>query len=113
MYYRVAACLSLARAAARASPLLLQAAKEGKKHKDYPEWGTPDFYFHIGISIVLVLLGGIFAGLTLGLMGLDELHLRVLRASSDDPQERANAAKVLRLLGRGRHWVLVVSSSSN
>lgn len=113
MYYRVAACMSLAHAAARASPLLLQGANEGKKHKDYPEWGTPDFYFHVGISIALVLLGGIFAGLTLGLMGLDELHLRVLRASSDDPQERANAAKVLRLLGRGRHWVLVVSSSSN
>jgi hypothetical protein len=27
-------------------------------------------------------------------MGLDELHLRVLAASSDDPKERSNAAKV-------------------
>lgn len=26
-------------------------------------------------------------------MGLDELHLRVLSASSDDPKERANAVK--------------------
>lgn len=109
MAHRAAAYVALARAAAQASPLLLKTVTEQKKHKDYPEWGTPDFYFHIGISIVLVLLGGIFAGLTLGLMGLDELHLRVLRASSDDPQERANASKVLRLLGRGRHWVLVVS----
>lgn len=108
MSYRVAAYVSLARAMAQASPLLLE-TNEKKKHKEYPEWGTPDFYFHIGISVGLVLLGGVFAGLTLGLMGLDELHLRVLRASSDDPQERANAAKVLRLLGRGRHWVLVVS----
>ena len=31
--------------------------------------------------------------LTLGLMGLDELHLRVLAASSDDPVEKRNAAK--------------------
>lgn len=31
--------------------------------------------------------------LTLGLMGLDELHLRVLSASSDDPVERKNAQK--------------------
>ena len=29
--------------------------------------------------------------LTLGLMGLDELHLRVLSTSSDDPKERKNA----------------------
>ena len=31
--------------------------------------------------------------LTLGLMGLDELHLRVLSASSDDDEERKNAAR--------------------
>jgi hypothetical protein len=107
MSYRVAAYVSLARAVAQASPLLLEANET--KHKGSPQGGTPDFYFHIGISVALVLLGGVFAGLTLGLMGLDELHLRVLRVSSDDPQERANAAKVLSLLGRGRHWVLVVS----
>lgn len=57
-------------------------------------------------------------------MGLDELHLRVLATSSDDPQERKNAQKgshyhlviiswlnsfpVLRLLTHRRHWVLVV-----
>jgi hypothetical protein len=67
--------------------------------------------------------------LTLGLMGLDELHLRVLATSSDDERERKNAVQgapytqsalemglsdilspVLRLLNKGRHWVLVVSS---
>jgi hypothetical protein len=31
--------------------------------------------------------------LTLGLMGLDELHLRVLAASSEDPTEKKNAKK--------------------
>jgi metal transporter CNNM len=31
--------------------------------------------------------------LTLGLMGLDELHLRVLSASSEDETERKNAAQ--------------------
>ncbi len=31
--------------------------------------------------------------LTLGLMGLDELHLRVLSTSSDDVTERKNAAR--------------------
>lgn len=41
-------------------------------------------------------------------MGSDDLNLRVLAASSSDPRERAAATKVLRLLRRGRHWVLVV-----
>lgn len=41
-------------------------------------------------------------------MGLDELHLRVLAASSDDLKEQQNAQKVLRLMRKGRHWVLVV-----
>jgi metal transporter CNNM len=54
-----------------------------------PESST--FWTHIIVSAGLVLLGGVFAGLTLGLMGLDELHLRVLSASSDDPVERQNA----------------------
>ncbi|CDO71718.1 hypothetical protein BN946_scf184920.g2 [Trametes cinnabarina] len=86
--------------------------------------GSPEFWYKLIVSIALVLAGGVFAGLTLGLMGLDELHLRVLAASSDSPEERKNAQKglclssvpckvcshppVLRLLGRGRHWVLVV-----
>ncbi|CAO1627269.1 unnamed protein product [Sympodiomycopsis kandeliae] len=55
----------------------------------------------------LVLLGGVFAGLTLALMGLDELHLQVLSSSGSD-LERRRASKVLRLLAKGKHWVLVV-----
>lgn len=43
-----------------------------------------------------------------GSQGLDTLHLRVLASSSDSDEERENAARVLRLLNRGRHWVLVV-----
>jgi metal transporter CNNM len=41
-------------------------------------------------------------------MGLDELHLRVLATSSDNPHEKENAQKVIRLMKKGRHWVLVV-----
>ncbi|KAF8917668.1 DUF21-domain-containing protein [Mucidula mucida] len=41
-------------------------------------------------------------------MGLDDLHLRVLAASSDDPREKENAKRVLALMRKGRHWVLVV-----
>ncbi|KAF9527887.1 hypothetical protein CPB83DRAFT_369378 [Crepidotus variabilis] len=69
---------------------------------------SPEFWFHVIVSISLVLIGGVFAGLTLGLMGLDELHLQVLAKSSDNLVERKNAQIVLKLLQKGRHWVLVV-----
>jgi metal transporter CNNM len=96
----------------KASPFLVNLSNEaGFKTfaEEGPEpVGSTEFWWKLGISAVFVLLGGAFAGLTLGLMGLDELHLRVLATSSDDPTERKNADKVLRLLTRGRHWVLVV-----
>ncbi|KAG8812129.1 hypothetical protein FRC17_002175 [Serendipita sp. 399] len=90
-----------------ASPYLYYAAS---KPGDEPELepGSTNFWFHIIVSGILVLLGGVFAGLTLGLMGLDELHLRVLATASDDSKQRSHAQKVLGLMGRGRHWVLVV-----
>lgn len=46
-------------------------------------------------------------------MGSDDLNLRVLSTSSDNEKERKSATKVLRLLSRGRHWVLVVLLLSN
>jgi len=75
---------------------------------DHEEFGSPEFWGKLVLSACLVLAGGVFAGLTLGLMGLDELHLRVLATSSDDPVERSNAQKVQKLLHNKKHWVLVV-----
>ncbi|KAL5534997.1 hypothetical protein ACEPAF_3088 [Sanghuangporus sanghuang] len=72
------------------------------------EPGSTGFWMQLLFSCILVLLGGVFAGLTIGLMGLDDLHLRVLSTSSDDDVEKKNASKVLSLLRKGRHWVLVV-----
>ncbi|KAL1406303.1 hypothetical protein Q8F55_007999 [Vanrija albida] len=77
------------------------------------EWGSPDWYMKLAISMTLVIVGGVFAGLTLALMGSDDLNLKVLAASSSDPSTRRSASKVLRLLQRGRHWVLVVLLLSN
>ncbi|PPQ98287.1 LOW QUALITY PROTEIN: hypothetical protein CVT26_013511 [Gymnopilus dilepis] len=79
---------------------------------DGAETGSPEFWYHLAVSVVLVLAGGVFAGLTLGLMGLDELHLQVLSSSSENISERRNAQKVLNLLRRGRHWVLVIVNES-
>ncbi|GAA94899.1 hypothetical protein E5Q_01554 [Mixia osmundae IAM 14324] len=74
--------------------------------------GSPEFWMKLGLIVVLVLLGGIFAGLTLGLMGLDMVNLQVMSTSGSE-QERDQATKVLKLLNRGRHWVLVVLLLSN
>ncbi|WVF72789.1 hypothetical protein IAT40_007607 [Kwoniella sp. CBS 6097] len=74
---------------------------------------SPAFWWKLGLSVVFVLSGGVFAGLTLALMGSDDLNLRVLSTSSSNPKERQAANKVLRLLSRGRHWVLVVLLLSN
>ncbi|KAG7439957.1 DUF21-domain-containing protein [Guyanagaster necrorhizus] len=92
-----------------ALPYLNQGSAQNlSKHVHGVEPGSPEFWWKIIISSILVLMGGVFAGLTLGLMGLDELHLRVLATSSENPVEKKNAKKVLSLMRKGRHWVLVV-----
>jgi len=45
-------------------------------------------------------------------MGQDEINLEVIQ-SSGEGNEKAHAAKVLRLLKRGKHWVLVTLLLSN
>lgn len=66
----------------------------------------PTLWIYLAVAIALVLLGGAFAGLTIALMGQDEIYLQVIRTSGEG-SEKAHAARVLRLLKRGKHWVLV------
>ncbi|KAI8962668.1 DUF21-domain-containing protein [Daldinia sp. FL1419] len=63
-------------------------------------------------SMVLVLSGGAFAGLTIALMGQDEIYLQVISLDSEEPQ-RKNAKRVHDLLKKGKHWVLVTLLLSN
>ncbi|RUS17310.1 hypothetical protein BC937DRAFT_90144 [Endogone sp. FLAS-F59071] len=74
--------------------------------------GSEKFWWSISTMMFLVVLGGVFAGLTLGLMGLDETNLHVLMQSGEE-EEKRHAAKVLALLERGKHWVLVTLLLSN
>jgi len=106
--------LSLCVVGARPLSSEYQAATRGRKHlikhkAGHPgaEPGSPEFWYHVGFSVCLVLAGGVFSGLvvlnlnavvpdsvfrlTLGLMGLDELHLRVLATSSEDIRQRKDA----------------------
>ncbi|KAL8950419.1 MAG: hypothetical protein Q9222_003557, partial [Ikaeria aurantiellina] len=66
----------------------------------------PTLWIYLAVAIGLVLLGGVFAGLTIALMGQDEIYLQVIRTSGEGA-ERKHAARVLTLLKRGKHWVLV------
>lgn len=70
------------------------------------------FWFNMAVSALLVVLGGIFAGLTLGLMGQDQINLQVIE-STGSPAEQAQAKRVLSLLRRGKHWVLVTLLLAN
>ncbi|KAF2870431.1 hypothetical protein BDV95DRAFT_496690 [Massariosphaeria phaeospora] len=69
-------------------------------------------WIYLSTAMVLVLLGGVFAGLTIALMGQDEIYLQVI-ATSGEGSERKNAKSVLRLLKGGKHWVLVTLLLSN
>ncbi|KAJ2080066.1 hypothetical protein H4R24_003337 [Coemansia sp. RSA 988] len=54
---------------------------------------------------VLVVVGGLLAGLTLGLMSLDETNLQILATSGSD-QQRTYAQRI-QPLRRNGHWLLV------
>ncbi|KAM5430113.1 cell agglutination protein Mam3 [Microsporum canis] len=76
---------------------------------------SPDelsLWLYLGIAAALVLSGGAFAGLTIALMGQDEIYLQVIKTSGEGA-ERKQAEKVLDLLKKGKHWVLVTLLLSN
>ncbi|KAF1981545.1 DUF21-domain-containing protein [Aulographum hederae CBS 113979] len=81
-------------------------SEASKDPKDASLWA------YLGIAVALVLLGGAFAGLTIALMGQDEIYLQVIATSGED-SERKHAKKVLNLLKKGKHWVLVTLLLSN
>ncbi|KFH69056.1 hypothetical protein MVEG_05858 [Podila verticillata NRRL 6337] len=78
----------------------------GEPEHEGGDASTPDFWIKMALIVFLVMIGGVFAGLTIGLMGLDETNLHVLMASGT-PVEQVHAETVYKLLSRGKHWVLV------
>ncbi|ORY62622.1 uncharacterized protein BCR38DRAFT_439283 [Pseudomassariella vexata] len=81
-------------------------------HDNEPEAEGGTLWIYYVVSMVLVLLGGAFAGLTIALMGQDGTYLRVMAQDPEEPQ-RKNAKRVHDLLKRGKHWVLVTLLLSN
>ncbi|KAF1976882.1 DUF21-domain-containing protein [Bimuria novae-zelandiae CBS 107.79] len=97
----------------KAIPLFHKGALHALDDGDLPKSpADASLWLYLSIAIALVLAGGVFAGLTIALMGQDEIYLQVI-ASSGEGAERKNAASVLRLLKRGKHWVLVTLLLSN
>lgn len=98
---------------ASAMPLLQARGHSFKGEEELPkDPSDPDLYVYLGIAVALVLLGGVMAGLTIALMGQDETYLQVI-ATSGEGAERRHAKRVLGLLSKGKHWVLVTLLLSN
>jgi metal transporter CNNM len=95
-----------------AAPLGLLKGGLRTLEEDAPSANNSQLWLFLGIALALVLGGGVFAGLTIALMGQDETYLQVL-ATSGEGKERQNAEAVLKLLKRGKHWVLVTLLLSN
>lgn len=101
--YRILLCLTYMVPVYARPTMKFQMWKESSLETD------PDdimFYPMVFLSIFLCILGGVFAGLTIALMGQDMTNLRVLQESGTQEQQK-HARKVLSLLNRGKHWVLV------
>lgn len=65
------------------------------------------FALYVILSAVLIIFGGIFAGLTIGIMNQDEIYLQVL-TTSGTPKQSKQASKILNMFQRrGKHLILV------
>ncbi|CAO0801129.1 unnamed protein product [Mucor circinelloides] len=87
-------------------------AIHAESHADTATTTTEQYIVRIITVCILVVMGGFFAGLTLGLMGLDETNLQVMVQSGSE-SEKENAIRVLGLLNKGKYWVLVTLLLSN
>ncbi|KAJ5776544.1 uncharacterized protein N7511_001555 [Penicillium nucicola] len=97
---------------ATAAPALSPFLRISSEAEPPKEPSDPSLWLYLGVSAALVLSGGAFAGLTIALMGQDEVYLQVIKTSGEGP-ERKHATSVLKLLNHGKHWVLVTLLLSN
>ena len=67
---------------------------------------SADYIIYSCVGVVLVLLGGLMSGLTVGLLGIDEISLE-LKIASGTKEEKAEALKVLKIISE--HHLLLVT----
>lgn len=75
------------------------------------EIGTTAFWLKLVLVIILVLFGGLVAGLTLGLMSLDATNLHILTMSGDERQKKY--ASRIQPIRKNGHLLLVTLLISN
>ncbi|KAJ1646126.1 hypothetical protein LPJ64_002364 [Coemansia asiatica] len=78
-------------------------ASEGEEAPIPPD--SAGFYPRLVFCAILVLAGGLLAGLTLGLMSLDETNLHILATSGTPLQQKY--AKRIQPIRKNGHWLLV------
>ncbi|KAH6617055.1 hypothetical protein F5144DRAFT_381724 [Chaetomium tenue] len=105
----LARVFSMTLSTAYAAPLGIQGHGGGG---DEPEAEGASLWVLYVASLVLVLSGGAFAGLTIALMGQDGIYLQVMAGDPSEPQQK-NARRVYELLKKGKHWVLVTLLLAN
>ncbi|KAJ2000515.1 hypothetical protein GGI04_004119 [Coemansia thaxteri] len=86
---------------------VIRAPGSGSDGHDVPVGGdgSGNYYFRLGVCAVLVVVGGLLAGLTLGLMSLDEVNLHIL-ATCGSTEQQAYARRIQPIRKNG-HWLLV------
>ena len=107
------------------SPALVTGVKQpsGQGHEGRKRWFKArkkvplepieplEFWLTLSAAGVLVILGGIFAGLTIGLMSLDSTNLSILMTSGT-PQQKKYAQRI-EPIRRNTHLLLVTLLLSN
>ncbi|XP_078698530.1 uncharacterized protein LOC144926013 isoform X1 [Branchiostoma floridae x Branchiostoma belcheri] len=69
------------------------------------------FWIYLGVYVALVMVAGLMAGLTMGLLSLDKNSLKVLKEGGK-PSERKHAAKILPIV-ENHHLLLVTLLLTN
>ncbi|KAJ2389588.1 hypothetical protein GGI05_003459, partial [Coemansia sp. RSA 2603] len=106
MLLNAAAISVLALATVTSASPIAASAKDKVPAEDAPvPPDSPSFYFRLAVCAVLVLAGGLLAGLTLGLMSLDETNLHILATSGTPLQQQY--AKRIQPIRKNGHWLLV------
>ena len=91
--------------AVESSARMLTEEAAGCETEEHPPPGSPDFYFSLGMSILMICLAGVMAGCTMGVLSLDPLKLK-LKLLEGTPDEQRYAKAVLPVL-RSHHHLLV------
>jgi metal transporter CNNM len=89
---------------------VIKTALKSRKDREDPI-DASELAVFMGIIVTLVLLGGIVAGLTIGLMSLDETNLTLLMRSGTAVQKK-HAAKIIPIR-KNTHLLLVTLLLTN